>query len=168
LVADIYLELREMILRGDPHAHGWAPTAELPNVWGGLVEVGLPEGPATLVTLVDGTTSLYLGNGGGTIGAGEAAPVAEATGRLLAALEAALAAFHPIWEFPVPDTGRVSVIALTFAGPLGANAAEEDLVAGRGPLAAVYAASAEVLGEVQRLDTAMPEGARPATERGPV
>jgi hypothetical protein len=162
MVADIYLDLREVILRGDPHAHSWAPTPELPNVWGALVEVGLPEGPATLVSLVDGTTSLYLGNGGATIGAGEAAPVAEATRRLLATVETALSHLTSVWEFPLPTSGRVRVVALTFSGPMGADAAEADLVAGRGPLALIYAASADVLAEIGRLDAAMPQATEPA------
>jgi hypothetical protein len=154
MVAGIYLELRDLILRGDPFARGWAPTAELPHVWGTLVEVGLPDGPATLVALVDGTTSLYLGNGGATIGAGEAAPVATASRHLLVAVESALAHVRPTWEFPVPDRGQVRVVALTYAGPMGAAALEADLGAGEGPLAPVYAASSTVLDEIQRLEVA--------------
>ena len=96
MVADVYLELRELILRGDPYARGWTPSAELPHVWGALVEVGLAAGPATLVALRDGTTSLYLGNGGATIGAGAAGAVAEGTRRLLTAVEGALAHFAHI------------------------------------------------------------------------
>lgn len=32
MVADVYRELREAILKLDPHAHGWGPTAELTSV----------------------------------------------------------------------------------------------------------------------------------------
>lgn len=125
---------------------------------GALVEVGLPEGPATLVSLVDCTTSLYLGNGGGTIGAGEATPVAEATGRLLEALEEALVHLRAIWEFPLPETGRVRFVALTYASAMGAEAAESELQAGRDRLSGAYAASAEVLREIDRLEASMPDG----------
>jgi RNA polymerase sigma factor (sigma-70 family) len=123
--------------------------------WGALVDVGLPDGPVTLVSLVDGTTSLYLGNGGATVGAGEAALVAEATGRLLRTVEAALPELRPIWEFPIPERGRVRIVALTYAGAVGADAAEAELAATH-PLAAVYAASTEVLDQVLRLEAAIP------------
>ena len=133
-------------------------------MWGGLVEVGLPEGPATLVSLVDGTTSLYLGNGGATIGAGEAAPVAEATGRLLAAVEAFLGELRPIWEFPLPEMGRVRVVALTYGGAMGAEAAESELQAGRHALSPVYAASASVLAQIDRLQAAIDTAAGEAPD----
>jgi hypothetical protein len=161
MVADAYLQLRDLILRGDPHSHGWGPSSTLPDLWGALVEVGLPEGPATLVSLVDGTTSLYLGNGGATIGAGEVPPVAEATQRLLVAIQGALDAFHAVWEFPIPEPGHVRVVALTYAGAMGADAVEADLASNTHPLASVYAASGAVLDEIQRVEAAMPEGPGP-------
>jgi hypothetical protein len=160
MASDAYLDLRELILRTEPHRHGWAPSERLPRVWGALVEVGLPEGPVTLVSLVDGTTSLYLGNGGGTIGAGEAAPIAEASLDLLAALEAALEHLGPVWDFSLPETGRVRFVVLTYAGAFGADAAEAELVTGRHPLSAAFAASSDVLAGIQRLDAAVTDSSR--------
>jgi hypothetical protein len=162
MVADIYLQLRELILRGDPHAHGWTPSPELPHVWGALVEVGLEAGPATLVALRDGTTSLYLGNGGATIGAGSAESVAQGARSLLGAVEEALAHFAPIWEFPLPEPGRVRVVALTYAGPMGADAPQVELQDARHPLAVLFTASGSVLAEIERLEAAMPESAKGA------
>ena len=159
MVAEIYQELRDLILRGDPHAHGWAPSIELPNVWGALVEVGLSAGPATLVSLRDGTTSLYLGNGGATIGAGAADAVAEGTRRLLAAIESALTHFHPVWEFPLPEPARVRMVALTFSGPMGAEAGQRELEDDGHPLAAAYAASGAVLADIERVEAGMPDRA---------
>jgi hypothetical protein len=167
MVAEVYLELRELILRGDPYAHGWTPSAELPRVWGALVEVGLKAGPATLVALRDGTTSLYLGNGGATIGAGAAETVAEGARSLLGAVEDALAHFAPVWEFPLPEPGRVRVVALTYAGPMGADAPQVELEDARHPLAALFTSSGAVLAEIERLEAAMPDsgdGALPAAQ----
>lgn len=155
-LADVYLELRELILRGDPFAHGWTPSADLPNVWGALVEVGLAAGPATLVALRDGTTSLYLGNGGATIGAGAAGAVADRTRQLLTAVEGALTHFAPIWEFPVPEPGQVRMVALTYGGAMGADASQAELADDRHPLASAFALSGVVLAEMERLETAMP------------
>ena len=69
--ADVARGLREQALTVDPVALRLEPTPTRPHVWGILMETGYPEGVATLVALGDGTTSLYFGNGGGVIGAGE-------------------------------------------------------------------------------------------------
>lgn len=157
MVADVYLELRKLILRGDPYAQGWIPSAELPHVWGALVEVSLAAGPATLVALRDGTTSLYLGNGGATIGAGASGAVAEGTRLLLTAVEGALAHFAPIWEFPVPEPGRVRMVALIYGGDLGADAGLVELEDDRHPMVAVFMVSGAVLAEMEHLVAAMPD-----------
>jgi hypothetical protein len=123
------------------------------------VEVGLSAGPASLVSLQDGTTSLYLGNGAATIGAGAVDAVAEGTRDLLAAIEHALTYFHPIWEFPLPEPGQVRMVALTYRGPMGANAGQHELEDDSHPLAAAFAASGAVLAEIARLEAAMPDRA---------
>ena len=156
MASDVYLDLRDLILRTDPDAQGWAPTAELPRVWGALVEVGLPAGPATLVALRDGTTSMYLGNGGATIGAGGVPGVAEATARLLTAVEGSLAHFAPAREFPLPEPGRVRMVALTYQGALGAEAGLDELDDDRHPLAQVFTDSGVILGEIDRLPVTDP------------
>ena len=89
----IYLDLRAMVLGARPDEIGLAPTPERPRVWGVLMETGYPKGVATLVTLADGTTSLYLSTGGGTIGGGAHEAVASASRRFLAAVERTLDSF---------------------------------------------------------------------------
>ena len=64
---DVYDGLRQQILRLTPDQLGesaYAPILAL------LMETGYSEAVATLVGVVDGTTSLYFSNGGGVIGAG--------------------------------------------------------------------------------------------------
>lgn len=137
------------------------------------MDVGLPPGPATLVALLDGTTSLYLGNGGGTIGAGEVAAVAQAARRLLLTVEATLAHLPYAWRFPIPGSGRMQLVALTYSG---ARAAEVELaqlespsVSGADPgaryspghpLGAGYHAAGAVLEEIGRLEEARVTGTR--------
>ena len=50
---------------------------------GGLMETGYPRAVATLVVVADGSTSLYLSNGGGTIGAGQHARVRSASAEFM-------------------------------------------------------------------------------------
>jgi len=98
--ASVYLDLREAITLLVPSQHGMAPTEELPHVWGVMIDVGLPPGP--VVAIADGTTSLYLGNGGARVGAGGLPHVAALARELLAAVDAAVGAgaLAPDWRFP--------------------------------------------------------------------
>lgn len=66
--------LRDLILAGSADDIGM----ELPaDAWAVVMETGIDGGSYTLVALFDGTASIYFSNGGGIIGAGEHAEVAE-------------------------------------------------------------------------------------------
>ena len=68
MASDVYEGLRRQVLDLDPADVGFAPTAELPDVYALVLELGMGDAVATLVTLLDGTTSLYTSSGGGMIG----------------------------------------------------------------------------------------------------
>lgn len=140
----------------NPFDHGFEPTARLPHLWGLMVEVGFGGGSATLISLADGTTSLYLSNGETTVGAGEAEAVAAASRRLVELADAEIGHVPPLWDQPLPDPGRVRWVFLAYQGPVGAEAAEAELSGGSHPLSAAYKASGEVLTEIGRLQRAMP------------
>ena len=70
-----------------------APPASHPDVGGVVVDIPGGGSYATVVALTDGTTSMYTSTGGGVIGGGEHASVADATARLLAVVQAHLSAF---------------------------------------------------------------------------
>jgi hypothetical protein len=72
---EVYQGLRTRILDLDPASAGLAQGPQHQVVWGALMETGYLRGTATLVTLADGTTSLYLSTGGGIIGGGFRADV---------------------------------------------------------------------------------------------
>jgi hypothetical protein len=84
---EVYQGLRTQILDLDPASAGLAQGPQHRVVWGALTETGYPLGTATLVTLADGTTSLYLSTCGGIIGGGFADAVATATRAFLTKLE---------------------------------------------------------------------------------
>jgi len=54
---------------------------------GVVFDVGLDDGVVTLISLVDGTTSLYTSFGGGYLGAGENAEIAQKSIGLATATE---------------------------------------------------------------------------------
>jgi len=148
--ADNFRALREQALRVDAAALGLVASPTRAHVWGVLMETGYPEAVVTLVTLAEGTTSLYFSNGGGVIGAGEHASVRAAGDALLSAAEAHLAGFTPAEATPLPELGRVRFYVRTFGGTLGAEAEERALGERRHPLAPVFHAGHALIAAVRQ------------------
>jgi len=127
-------------------------------VWGALMETGFPNGFATLVSMVDGATSLYLSNGGGMLGEGANDRVAAATQSFVTAVEDHLGLLSPDPDSDPPAAGRVIIRALTYQGRFRAEAAVDDLGHGRHPLSAVFHAGEGVLNELTAIDQARQTG----------
>jgi hypothetical protein len=149
-------ELRNMVLTLDPAKAGLAPTEALPNVWGMVMDIGADHGWASLVTLADGTTSLYTSGGGGMIGGGAHEPVIEASARLLRLVEEDLESFEPTDDLDPPASDQTRFLALTYEGVKARAAATDSLASGENPLSAIFAAGNDLLTEL-----------RLAAERGP-
>ncbi len=90
-----------------------APLPEHPDVSGIVVDVPGEGGFATIVALTDGTTSMYTSTGGGQIGAGTHAHVANATQRLLAEVQRNLGHFNSQDDDAFPPEGLVRLHVLT-------------------------------------------------------
>lgn len=151
----IYARLRGSVLHVQPGEVGLVASAELPDVWGVVTDIGYPRAAATVVALADGTTSLYLGTGGGTIGGGRHPAVVAATMTLLAAVQRRLAELPPSTDEELPAAGRVVLRALTYAGPRAVEAAEEELH-GQHPLSELYRAVHGVITELRLIEESRP------------
>ena len=123
----IYKELRGLIFTMSPDEVGIIRSQDTPNVWGVVMETGYPEGAATLVSLADGTTSLYLEGGGGLIGGGSHKIVAEATKALVLDAEKYYEGMTQTTSFPPPAIDNVRFFILTFSGVYTIEAPEDDL-----------------------------------------
>lgn len=151
---EVFSGLRGQILGLDPATVGLHPTADLPRVWGALLETGYDNGTATLVSLADGTTSLYTSTGFGIIGGGAHKPVVEATLVFLRTVEQALDAFVADDDASVPAVGAVAMRALTFDGRRVVRAAEDGLGHGRHPQSAIFHAGHAVITQLRLIDEA--------------
>jgi hypothetical protein len=147
----IYLQLRESIFSLDPANAGLAPSDAAPHVWGVMLETGYAVGFATLVSLADGTTSLYYSTGGGMLGSADYAPVAEASKALVAQAENHLEGMSPSDTFPLPEVGQVRFIFLTYSGIAAAEAPEDILASGKHPLSRLYTLGRETLTQLRLL-----------------
>jgi hypothetical protein len=131
--------------------------SEVGPVWGLIMDTGLDDGGwYTLVTLADGTTSIYTSGSFGVIGAGQHEAVRDAGRRLLGLVAEALPLFTPEESSELPAPGWVTVRALTFRGPRSRSAPEDQLGNEQDPASTVFLAAHEVIGQ-----------ARMAVENGP-
>jgi len=121
------------------------PTDARPRVWGAIMELGYTTGIATLMTLAEGTTSLYFSNGGGVIGAGTHVAVRDAAERFLDLVESHLAALPVADSTPTPRIGRVRFYARTFEGTRGVEVGEDELSRQLHPLSPVFLAGHAVI-----------------------
>jgi hypothetical protein len=133
-----YLHLRERLLRLQPDELDLSPTSTAPHVWGVLMETGYTVGIATLLSLADGTTSLYFSTGGGMLGSGDYPPVAEASKALVLQAENHLSQMAAVTEFPLPAVGQVRFSCLTYSAIRSAQAAESTLKSGNHPLSPLF------------------------------
>jgi hypothetical protein len=114
-----------------------------------VMETRYPEAVATLVAVVDGTTSLYFSNGGGVVGAGSHAAVAEASERWLEAGRAVLAQLSEVTEPRLPADGVTQLLAVTPAGMRGLAVPEAELGEGRHDLAPLFYAGQDVITQIR-------------------
>jgi hypothetical protein len=151
--AQVYLQLRNRILKLNPSEVGLGPSKAAPHVWGVIMETGYQVGSATLVSLADGTTCLYYSTGGGMLGSGEYSPVAEASKALVAQAEDHLQQVSLNNEFPLPEVGQVRFIILTHSGSFAGEATEKDLTTGGHPLSPLNIKAQETLEQLRLLAT---------------
>jgi hypothetical protein len=142
--APIYMSLRAQAL-----ALKAADIGAKQAVYGVIMEIGYPEAVATLVSLADGTTSLYFSNGGGQIGAGDSPKVAKASKALVFASAQELAKMTLTTETPLPQLNHTRFYVLTTSGVRTADALEDDLGEHRHPLSQLFYWGQGVLTEIR-------------------
>jgi hypothetical protein len=142
-------ELRQELFRLDPATLGLVPTAELPHVWGLIMERGHAAGPISLVVVADGTTSLHLPTGGGVLGAGDQRTVRAASRAFLETAEAVLNLFSRESDHAFPSPGEFTVHALCYQGARMVTAGEQAVMQGTGPLSALFFAGDAVLTQIR-------------------
>ena len=147
--ADVARELRERALNYTASELDIVPTGDLPNVFGILMETAYPEAVASLVTFVEGTTSLYFSSGGGIIGAGEHDSVRATLAPFFRTAEEHISSFATANATPLPAPGRVRFYLRTHRGTLTAEADEQDLGEMRHPLSPLFHAGHKVITAVR-------------------
>jgi len=126
-----------------------APPDALADVWGCLLELGYPQGPVTLLFLADGTASIYFASGAAVLGTGAHVPVRAAGRAFLETARHVCDALLPTDDLAPPPSGHARFFALTRSGPRSAQAPEDELARGDGPLSVLYHAAQALLTQVR-------------------
>jgi hypothetical protein len=146
-----YLKLRSRILSLNPTELGLEPSDDAPRVWGVLVEIGYEVGTASLVSLADGTTSLYYSTGGGMLGSGDYQALAEASRAFVNQAENHFEHMSPTAEFPLPEAGQVRFILLTYSGAYSVEVPEKLLLSGDHLLSPLFERAQQALAQLRLL-----------------
>lgn len=146
--AEAYVGLRQQVLGLTSDQLGDAVSGDAP-VLALMMETGYPEAVATLVAVADGSTSLYFSNGGGFIGAGTHAAVAEASQRWLEAGLSFLPGLPVVTDPPLPSEGMTQFVAVTAEGIRAVVLPEEDLGEGHHRLSPFFYAGQDVITQIR-------------------
>jgi hypothetical protein len=146
--AEVYVGLRQRVLDLTPDQLGDEAFVDAP-ILALLMETGYPEDVATLVAVVDGTSSLYFSNGGGFIGAGTHAAVAEASRRWLETGREFLPELSVFADPPLPAQGMTQFVAVTRDGLRGAVVGEKELATDRHGLSPLFYAGQDVITQIR-------------------
>ena len=125
--------LRERIFDVDPTEVGMRPDGSR-HVWGVVVDRATDVGVASLVSLIDGTTSLAMDKGGGVVGGGAYESVAQASEALVYAAENDLELLSASEDRAHPRVGSTRIWALTYSGVRMAQAETDSLDDRKHPL----------------------------------
>ena len=132
--------LRDRLFTSSAEEIGLSGEVAKAKVWGALMEVAFPDGVGTLVSIRDGSASLYTSTGGGVLGV-----TSDQAKRFVAEAEKHLAQMEPAKSFPYPTVGRIKFYVLTREGVYTAEVDEQELVGGGHALSPLFTAANDVL-----------------------
>jgi hypothetical protein len=120
------------------------------------MEGGLAKGSFLVYGLRDGSASLYLSTGGGTIGGGGRPMIRAAAKRFVQSAREVAPSLPLVREHPLPSMGRVRFSVFTPEGVRAAEAVEADLEAGRGELLPLFVSAHELIARFRHLEQPKP------------
>ncbi|MEO6053434.1 MAG: hypothetical protein ABIP97_05420 [Chthoniobacterales bacterium] len=147
-----FSEMRKQVLRGTSTKFDLPAPVTATEPWGVMMETTFQAGSLTLIALSDGTASIYLSSGEGSIGGGQHESIRNAAQRLVALG----ASFQPgatrMRMFTLPMNGQAIFYLLTDSGVFGAKALEDDFTERRHPWSALYFAAHEIITQYHHLE----------------
>jgi len=122
------------------------------QVYAILMETRYGNETASLVSIADGTTSLYFSNGGGIIGAGGHSNVEKATLIFITKSEKYLKLAKPTKIFPLPKKGKVKFYLIAQKGIYTYTASENKLGNQKDKFSELFYAGQDVISEIRKTE----------------
>lgn len=147
-----YRGLRSMVLEGSRANFGLGPGGSPTQPFAVVADWGSPQGSTTIVAIADGSASVYLSNGAGFIGGGQAhESIRDAAIKTVELAATVQSLMRRTTQFPLADPQQVTLYAVTDAGVFTASASEGDLADKRSPFSQLAAAAQNIITEYRRL-----------------
>lgn len=125
------------------------------GVEGALMDLGYPNGSATLVAMADGTVSMYVSSGGGFLGMGGRPAVRAAAQMFLSAAKRSAGGFSEAASYPLPNPGHVRFYVIARDGVRASEEVEEPALQGEGhALSPLYVAAQAVVTQIRLVSDA--------------
>ncbi len=120
------------------------------SVWGIVIETGYPDAVASLIALADGSVSLYVSNGSGSVGCGANLEVRSAGAELLAVAERGFPLATCTDDTSYPPPGSIRFCFLSRDGLRSLQVKIEELHSTDVQLSALYFAGQRVINAIER------------------
>lgn len=143
--------LRLMILKMSPKEVDIKPSAEIPRVYGVLVDWPLDEVTVTIFSSSDGAASVYTTSTYGIIGGQNHESVRTLAKKFVKAAEGFYDAAKPTTEYPYPAADRVRFYLLTFEGVRVIDTDLASINKGTGKYAKLFGMAQNVLTELREV-----------------
>lgn len=148
----VYEGMRNMVLSGTRDRFGLPPSSTPEEPWGVVMDWGVNRGTATVMTLADGSASIYLSGGGGYIGGQNQESVKGAALRAIEVAREYPSQMQKTTEYNLPLAGEVIFYLLTDSGVFTASAKEAELRSQGHPLAKLGNAMQDVVTQYRILE----------------
>jgi hypothetical protein len=142
---EMFATLRENLFASDLGTMTSADPAATDDVFGVVMEMGMPSGTALVFGLRDGSASLYFSGGGGAIGGQGRPAINAAAKRLVETAKEVVTKLAPATTHPLPAAGRIRFSVFTAAGVRAAEAAESELTSGASELSPLFHGAHQII-----------------------
>ena len=141
--------LRQMVLSTTVQQLGFVADDEFPTVYGVLTEWDIDGVTATVMSMREGTASLYTTSTFGIIGGQGHDSVRQAAASYVKTAEQFGKSGKPVAEFAYPKSGQVFYYVLTYDGIRLVTASEAAIEQGSDPTFPLFGAAQDVLTELR-------------------
>jgi hypothetical protein len=138
-----------MALSRTPHEAGVAATPDVPMVWCVVMDIGLSNGTATVLSTAKGSASIYLSAGGAILGGEGHSRVRVAATHFVRQADQYVQTMTETNSFPLPAAGEVNFYLLLPSSVAAAQAQQSELSGRRHTLSPLFYSGQRVISELR-------------------